>query len=412
MPRPTLPPLPAASLLAKPHLFPRKLYPQSADPMARSMPGRQLIADPELADSFVQALDLREGEVVIECFPGHGQVTRSLLRGGRARDGEKADGRGGEWGEWEAWRRHLEEGEGNGEGSAGREAMRADKGKEKEKAAHPAWTSADMDNAVEVKGSKGAASNADVPAGNGESSASISISPSSSWTTSDRSFHTPPVVVAVEPSYTLLTRALGPAEELAALTAAPVAAPTPAPAPQSSSPSNPPTTQAPPAQGSSIKTPVNQSIHHPNLILSNSTAYAWHTLPDILSDPLVAPHISRRAWSDVPAAATAVAEAEEATFDADEVQRIPIASQQDRAEAAHPPYTIVAHIPNSTGGEQMVSQWIGSAVGSEDAEAEGSRQWIWRWGRARLAMVVPKNLYDVSLAPPRGRPIAMWDRML
>ena len=257
-----------------------------------------------------------------------------------------------------------------------------------------------MYTAVEVKGGKGAAKNADVPAINGESSASSTSSSSPSSATTDRKYHIPPAVVAVEPSYTLLTRGLGPAEEMAALTAAPVAVPTPAPAPHSSSSSTALTTLAPPAQGSSIKTPVNQSIHHPNLVLSNSTAYAWHTLPDILSDPLVAPHIPRRAWSDVPPTATATAEAQEATFNADEVERIPVASQRDRAEAAHPPYTIVAHIPNSTGGEQMVSQWIGSAVGSADAEAEGSRQWIWRWGRARLAMVVPKNLYDVSLAPP------------
>ena len=391
--------------------------------MARSMPGRQIIASRQLADDFVQALDLAEGEVVLECFPGHGRVTRSLLRGGKP--GKPKE----EWEDWETQR----EAQGVG-GEVGGEYIAAavrdgslgtgqdkDKGKAKEEGVFP-WTKAELDLSR--------------PATRGESSATDGEA---------RRYVTPPKVVAVEPSYKLLSRALGPADEMALVNAIPApksvnpalrasyvafespqipsingipsiamtdmsAGSTSSPTSASSSfSSTAPSAPIPEAEISdtvlaktfllraSGKVPINQSIHDPNLVLCNATAYGWSVLPQILSHPLLS-SVSKRPWTyiappDPSSSGRSVAAYAKYKAEADETG-VPIASAAAHAEAAKPPFTVVAHIPNSVGGEQLVSQWIGSATG--DMSEDGGRQWIWQWGRARLALVVQKNLYDVG----------------
>lgn len=420
MARPTLPPLPAASLFSKPRLFPRKLYPQAADPMARTMPGRQIIASSDLADELVRALDVQEGEVVIECFPGHGQVTRSLLRGGRSVGVEE------EWADWERWSAELSRigraGEGvEGSGSGGGK----DKGKGKAKEVFP-WTEEDLDLATAPSASNTA-----------QASSSNGCGPDST-----RQYRSPRKVIAVEPSHPLLTRALGQADEMALLNVLAPSKPLSYAAHSShiafgyNNASN--SSAAPDASvdgdadrnrqheaevalnqryfpKGEAKIPINESIHHPDLILTNSSAYAWNTLPYVLSHPLVAPHIDKRAWTDTVASSSSSSSSSSAGAavhaaerpDQSQVERVPIASPQARAEAAHPPFTILAHIPDSVGGEQLVSQWIGSVTGSEQEQVQtgggshgghGDRQWIWGWGRARLALLVNKTLYDVNVS--------------
>lgn len=216
----------------------------------RDFLGRVLITNPKIARDFVQALRLRENEVVVEAFPGPGVITRALLEGG------------------------------NDEGSD--------------------------------------------------------------------TFRKPKVVVASEPSPEFLIKGLGMKED-----------------------------QAPPlipVKTESEDHAVHPSAVHPTddprLILSPSTPYRWPTLPQMLSNELVAPHlpvfdplsppgpeVTKRPWSAPP-----------------------------------PPITLVSQMPHSVAGDQMISQWIGSSVGDLD----GQKQWIWEWGRVRLALLVGKNQYDVS----------------
>jgi hypothetical protein len=124
-------------------------------------------------------------------------------------------------------------------------------------------------------------------------------------------------------------------------------------------------------EGIEHPTRIYQSAHEPRLLLSPSSAYRWNTLTNILSNPLVAPHL--------PVHGPAAAPGSETT---------------KRAwSAPPPPITIVAQVPDSVVGEQMVAQWVGSSVGDERTP----RSWIWEWGRVRLALLVGKGLYDVSL---------------
>lgn len=48
---------------------------------------------------------------------------------------------------------------------------------------------------------------------------------------------------------------------------------------------------------------------------------------------------------------------------------------------------LIAQIPDSDMGEQLVSQWIGCIA---------SHSWLFRWGRVKMSFVVRPALYDVS----------------
>lgn len=117
--------------------------------------------------------------------------------------------------------------------------------------------------------------------------------------------------------------------------------------------------------------PVTPSPYDPRLLMSHSTAYRWPVLPRLLSHPLITPHLPVY---------------DETKTTIEERTRRPWAADP-------PPITLVAHIPDAVNGEQMTSQWVGSAVGNAD-----ERNWIWQWGRIRMALIIGKGLYDVSTA--------------
>ncbi|WVW83133.1 hypothetical protein I302_105151 [Kwoniella bestiolae CBS 10118] len=121
--------------------------------------------------------------------------------------------------------------------------------------------------------------------------------------------------------------------------------------------------------------PVITTPLHPNLLLSHSTAYVWPTLPKILENPLV--------QNALP-----VHNPELPPGDAEAYKR--------NWEDPEPPITIVCQMPDSSIGEQLASQWVGSAVGDPGQK----RTWIWEWGRVRMALLCGKSLYDRILAPP------------
>jgi len=84
MPKPKLglPPLPPRSTL--PHYIPNKSFCINSGTQERDYPGRAGIVNPRLADEFVRALGVRDGEFVLEMYPGVGGITRALLSGGRS----------------------------------------------------------------------------------------------------------------------------------------------------------------------------------------------------------------------------------------------------------------------------------------------------------------------------------------
>lgn len=116
------------------------------------------------------------------------------------------------------------------------------------------------------------------------------------------------------------------------------------------------------------ETPIVPSPHKDNLLLSHSTVYLWQAVPSILEHPTVNAALPVYDPSAAPG------------------------SQKKRPwSAPPPPITLVAQMPNSSLGEQLVSQWIGSAAGEEH-----KRSWIWEYGRVRIALLCGKSLYDVS----------------
>lgn len=218
----------------------------------------------------MRALKIREGEVVIEAFPGPGQLTRSLLYGGN--DISASDGEGAE-------------------------------------------------------------------SGKGE-----------------KRFPEPKLVVSVEPSPDLLVTGLGMRPE---------------DRPKSI-----------PARFESEDYSVYESqvvkTDEPRLLVSPSTPYRWPTLPQMLSHELVTPHL--------PVYGTDITASTETTTPDSE-----LGTTRRPWRAPVPHITVVSQMPDSVAGDQLVSQWVGSCVGTK----EDQKSWIWRWGRVRLALLVSKTQYDV-----------------
>ncbi|KAL1405289.1 Mitochondrial transcription factor 1 [Vanrija albida] len=98
-----------------------------------------------------------------------------------------------------------------------------------------------------------------------------------------------------------------------------------------------------------------------------ATPFLWDTVPGILSNQAV--------WSKLPVY--------------DETKEGVEATKRPWTAPA-PPITLVASVPDTTLGEQMVSQWIGTVIGSD----EYGRSWLWQWGRVRLALMVTQSIYD------------------
>ncbi|WVQ78481.1 hypothetical protein IAT38_000567 [Cryptococcus sp. DSM 104549] len=122
-----------------------------------------------------------------------------------------------------------------------------------------------------------------------------------------------------------------------------------------------------------VNTPMIPSPYADNLILSNSTVYSWQTVRDVFDHPLVAPHMP--------------------VYDA-------AAPPEERTRrpwvAPAPPITLVSHLPEGALGDQLLSQWVGCAIGEEGQK----RSWLWQFGRARLAVLCGQVLYERLTAKP------------
>ncbi|TXT04881.1 hypothetical protein VHUM_03964 [Vanrija humicola] len=99
--------------------------------------------------------------------------------------------------------------------------------------------------------------------------------------------------------------------------------------------------------------------------------FLWETVPGILSSPEV--------WEKLP------------VYD-DTKTGVEATKRPWLAQA--PPITFVASVPDTTLGEQMVSQWITTVIGSDDY----GRSWLWQWGRVRMALMVTQSVYDRIMA--------------
>ena len=237
----------------------------------REFKGRLLLANPKHTNEFARALKIREDEVVIEAFPGNGQLTRSLLYGGNDVQAEGSD--------------KVEESLASGGGGGG----------------------------------------------------------------GGKRYPEPKLVVAVEPSPDMLVTGLG------------------------MSPDDKPTNI--PARFESEDYSIYESqvvkTAEPRLLVSPSTPYRWPTLPQMLSHELVMPHLEQ--------------------YDGDDMPENLKGTGKRPWKAPKPHITLVSQMPDSVAGDQLISQWIGSAVGTPKDE----KSWIWRWGRVRLALLVSKGQYDV-----------------
>jgi hypothetical protein len=329
-PIPHLPPLPPPSTWST-H-FPRRLLAHSDIEPAKFLRGRTILAKRELCDAFARELKIRPGEIIIDVNPGVGALTRSLLEGGNEVDEGEV---------WDAWR------------AAGSNSTKG----------FPSW---DRTDGVAKGAAKGKAKGGKVAKGV-EGKAAVTALEGAPSTLAEQ-YPRPALVIAVEPSIELLRRSFDYTVEdqpVGAQTGESLANDPSSPSssldrrwhltvygqPHLSPPSN-----------------VIKSPHHPNLILSEASAYRWAVLPALLSHPLIAPHI---------------------TMHQDGTE--PVSSVEKEWSEEEPNVTVVATIPDSVFGEQLLAQWIGTAAGGSQG-----KQWIWRWGRVRLALLCGKGLYDVG----------------
>ncbi|WVQ98692.1 hypothetical protein IAU59_005823 [Kwoniella sp. CBS 9459] len=344
MPRGRLPPLPPSSTWSK-H-FPSRYLPMSPDRiMIRKAPGRILLSNPALCDHFVRSLKLREGEVVIESYAGVGGLTRSLISGGdsvgqaKRWDGLKPDA------DAAPVTNDLGTGTGTGTGTG---ATKPKGKKKKDPKEFPIWSE-------------------DLPA----------PLPEEEMPKEDETLVKPRLVVASEGSSELLVRAFDyPSSSIHTISHA-VASGSEG---SSNSDGSPPATSSPSSSSPLPGTPAQhgpplvRSKYEPNLLLSHSTSYVWPTLPMLLESPLVSEHLPVYDASATPGPDTT----------------------KRPWDAPEPPITLVAQLPDSSIGEQLAAQWVGSAVGDPGQQ----RTWIWEWGRLRMALLCGKSLYDRILAKP------------
>ncbi|KAL7420239.1 Mitochondrial transcription factor 1 [Cryptotrichosporon argae] len=260
MPRLRLPPLPPGA--AYPTVFTRRHFPSAHTAHLRESTSRLLVASRTHADAFVRALDLRPGGVVVELYAGVGQVTRSLLAGGRDETTAK---------DWDGVR--AESGDATvtlTEGSSRRTSI----------SAYPPWTT---------------------------------FAPPDPAAAPDANPARPALVVATDPSHGLLVRGLG----------MPWAPPTKpdlyaVQPPAESTGRSEGTSIEPPLD-------VVASPLQPGLLMAPISPYPWSTVPRILSHPAVSPHLekfsdapgadaTKRPWSAPPPNITVVAQMQESAM--------------------------------------------------------------------------------------------------
>ncbi|WWC90073.1 uncharacterized protein L201_005006 [Kwoniella dendrophila CBS 6074] len=313
--------------------FPSKYLPNSPDRnMIRKSIGRKLLANQSMCDEFVKSLKIRKDEIIIEGYSGVGNLTRSLLSGGNSLNGAS-----------KLWNPSLspktdqqqEEDQILSSSSDTIPAKKTKKKSTKKDVTYPSWLE-------------------DLPTYNQhipeQEQSDIKIP-------NDNNLNNKPkLVVSTEGSLEILTRSMNYSTKNnsipLSLTGREI----------SSDPYTRPV-------------PIIKSSLHENLYLSHSTVYVWPTLPKILENPLIQKHLPI-IQPDLPPGS--------------------IESTKRNWDDKEPPITVVCQLPDSSIGEQLAAQWIGSAVGDPDQK----RTWIWEWGRIRLALLCGKSLYDRILAPP------------
>ena len=336
-----LPPLPPAKTFGK-FFQPVKLLSSTKGKAGmdkeREYPGRVFIANPELADSFVRALKLRENEIVIESFPGLGSLTRSLLSGGRSAEEAEDEELLSEWytraksrsaaeeSKWPTWGKELQpESQKLPPGIVQAEGLDKD-GKPKrlrKSRARPRPAEAEEEDL---------------------NPALTELQPTNK----------PKLVIALDANERVTSAGLGGEVRT--------------PPPRLGSWENTIATENGASQDGYFDA-LKQSPYEERLIAGPVDPFAWESVPYALFHPLVKDHLEKsnpnaptaeRAWTD-----------------------------------PEPPITYVASMPASNVGELLALQWLHSAIGA----AQGRPSFLWRWGRARMALLVTTAQYDVSRWP-------------
>ena len=339
-----LPPLPPVSTWST--FFPRKyltLVGASMPNSYRGFPHRTVLASPKLADKFVRSLKIRDNEVVIEAFPGVGQLTRSLLRGGQREDSES---------EMELRRRWWEERDPSSSANS--------TGNLKRDSAFPNWLQL-------YQPGKEDRSKEQARGQSGEEGDELSISEASGS-------KKPAAVVVCEPSPELAIMGLGMDESHRI-------DPMDSNLQRDNAYHNISNMLVGTAED--LVLPIHQSRHEPRLYLTPANPYLWHVLPYILEHPEIAGQVEKAGGADITSTQG------EDYF----------AEAKRRWRGPEPHVTVVAQMPHSDTGETLCNQWIASVIGASD----GDPGFIWRWGRMRMAFLVGKVLYDVSVLVDRSQ---------
>lgn len=337
MPRLRLPPLPPAVEWGNTVWM---KSPRGEGAGSRESGKRVTLANKGLANDFVRELGIRKNEVVIDAYCGPGQTTRALLAGGND-ETTSAD-----------WKRTVEEQKEKGlpVGPVASEIKRR-RGTAMD-FNFPPWDVSETDDIVRpVVKSKGRP-----PKAKANEDGEVAAPPAK-----PASVTTPKFVVANDPKVSALWRGFGFNPDLL-------------PPSRWEMDDVPEPGAEPPTGLRHLKRTVYPSHLQENLGISPVTIYHWPTAASILSDPLVAQHLE--------------------VYDE---SKGPLEGTKRPWDAPAPPITLVATIPDAVFGDQLVNQWILSATSSN---AEGKRGWIWEWGRVRLALLVTRSIYDVSISIP------------
>jgi hypothetical protein len=332
-----LPPLPSGETWK--NYFGRSVLAAPLDATAnRVFNGRTFLTNPKHTNEFVRALKLRPEDVILEQWPGPGQLTRSLVYGGNDIDVEKVK---------QAWAEGLKEQKPEDYDVAmarvkkGKSGMKSKAlfGSRKGDAVFPAWGASFVkDDLISPEEANEIGGVSDYPV--------------------------PRHVVSLESSSDTMVAGLGLRQEHAL---SPFEYKTLERLQGNDSRfdlGSDPTASTPAAK-------VRPSDYESNLSFVVASPYQWRLLPETLMADEVKDLIDEAGEGDALEG-----------------------SKGMRKWMAEPPNLIhVCQVPDGQAGEGLVGQWIMSVVGA----AEDAPHWIWKWGRIRMAFLTGRTLYDVGL---------------
>lgn len=271
----------------------------------REVQRRVWLVNPTLTNLFVRDLGVRKDEVFLEAYAGLGTLTRALLAGGYDKTTPK---------DWERVRKEQEIAPPEDDGKVKRHPSQFK---------YPPW---DIDLAA------------------------VPELPEKE----DGEVVTPALVVANDPSASMLSRGLGFL---------------PGVQPKEKWDFEVPSAAEVQRLVKESDQELYPSVFEKNLVVAPNSVYHWPTLPRILSDKLVSDKLP--VWDE--------------SKEGDERYYRPW-------DAPEPHITMTAVMQDSVLGEQLLNQWVSSAIGSP----KQAHSWIWKWGRIRFAFLVPRHMYDVS----------------